>query len=490
MKDRDKYVEIAQEVEDAVEGEKAVKAKTTRYLPKLTGMYDAEDGDDLYNSFIGWAKWFPATGRTFDAYQGSLFRKQPINNLKGLNKDFITDFTDIGDTLEAGAREISGNLMKHGMGMVLVDYPSIDTTTLTLAQANNLGIKPYAIIYNIFQIADWVYDNTFGRKILRSVTLEEQHEVTEPQYIQYVRKEAVEEDSITIRRKVYLDDNMIYKQDIYLRLKKSNNEYEYSLVDTKTPTINGEPLNFLPVVPFNETGLVFKYQYPMLFDISSVNYVDYRNDALLRNIYFLVGRPMPWVVGLKPEESNSTGLQYGSSRILELENGGQCGMLGGDATSASALYNESVRLKQEMSTIGSRSLAADPNGVEAARTAEIHRMGETGCLSTIAKITSSVIRRSLWYMFKWMNEEINEENIQYEIQTDFVPNTIESATMAVLFEQYMLGKIPLEVLFYNLRKSDLLPDSMTKESFEANLVKKEPMEEVKEDTSVVEVLNS
>jgi len=484
----DKYTTISRQIDDCTEGEWAVKAKGQTYLPSLSGMQEAQDGNTLYDVFLSWAKFFPATGRTLDAFIGSLFRKTPQNNLEAINTDLVSNFTDDGNTAEGCARDLSSKLMRNGLAALLVDFPAVEGTEgLTVRDVEDMNIKPYVTTYDIYAIKDWHYSKRYGRKILTKVTLQEHYELIDVPYT-LPKTVKIVDNTVTLLRELTLD-KIGYKQTILVMVEKNKeNEEEFVVLDSFYPLRNGVPLKFIPIVPVSNHGLVFEYDYPLLYDLSRVNFCDYRTDALYRNSLFYIGRPTPCVAGLKPFEDEDKAfntLTLGPSTFLEFEQGGNAWMLGGDPNSCKALQEELTRLKQEMSVIGSRSLAADPNGVESARTATIHRIGEIGTLNSVAAVVSSAMRRTLYYILYWRDTNVTyfEEDIEYTIMTDFIPEDVNPALLSSLFEQYLRGNIPLEVLFYNLRKTEVIPDTMTIDSFKAGLPKKEvvqPMVEIQE----------
>lgn len=468
----DKYTTIARQIDDCIDGEYAVKSKGKAYLPMLSGM-NSIDGEELYSIYIEQAKFFPATGKTQDAFLGTLFRKTPQHNLEESNTDLLTSFTDDGDTAEGCARTITNKLIKNGLCAMLVDFPVVDTTDpLTLRDVEDMQIKPYAVIYDIYQIKEWKYIKRFGRKILKSVMLEEQYEVEDFPYT--LPPKAIVVDGIVSLFRELTTDEEGYKQNIYILMKDESNKDSYVKITEIFPFNNGSRLKYIPIVAISNHGLTFEYDYPLLYDLTRVNFCDYRTDALYRNSLYYIGRPTLCVSALKPfEEENGkeTVISLGSSTFLEFEQGGNAWMLSGDANSCSALREELTRLKAEMATLGSRTLSGDPKGVESATTAIVHRIGEIGTLSTVAAVVSMAMRRAIFYMLQWKDPGIvlYEEDIEYKIQKDFIPMDKDTNLMNSLFQQYLQGNLPLEVLFYNLSKTEIIPETMTLDTYKEGI---------------------
>ncbi len=69
----DRMLPIWTRCRDASAGEDAIKAKEEIYLPRPNGQKRSE-----YLKYVMRAQYFNATGRTLEAYEGLIFRKDPI----------------------------------------------------------------------------------------------------------------------------------------------------------------------------------------------------------------------------------------------------------------------------------------------------------------------------------------------------------------------------------------------------------------------------
>ena len=78
-------------VNDCVNGERKVKSKKQRYLPKPNAGDKSQENDDRYTSYMARAQFVNFTARTKRALVGSVFRKRPIvelpNALEYLRED-------------------------------------------------------------------------------------------------------------------------------------------------------------------------------------------------------------------------------------------------------------------------------------------------------------------------------------------------------------------------------------------------------------------
>jgi len=140
-----KYMPIMQRALDAYDGEDAIKAKREMYLPRLLGMNIGENMKK-YEIYLSNAIYYPATGRTIDAYTGMLFRKKPVLH-ETKNYD-ISKITYDGQHIDQIAYSCAKNIMLNTRCAILVDYPDVDTEGMSKADVERSELKPYFIFYD------------------------------------------------------------------------------------------------------------------------------------------------------------------------------------------------------------------------------------------------------------------------------------------------------------------------------------------------------
>jgi len=458
-----KFKPVWTRCDDAVDGQDAIKDKTTEYLPMLPGMLLAPDGNQLYTIYIENALWYPATGRTLSAYLGTMFRKPSTIEMPEQMQEAEEAFTPEGQPIDGFAVELARDVVKGYRPGVLVDYPDIDTDGMTQAQAEAAGARPYSILYPASSIVNWGQRLIEGHVVTVFVVLEEMMALPKAQE-KYSAKYLSVNGYAKIRRVLELvntEEGQAYRQKLYALEESSNSQgQEWRLVDTKTPTMNGAPLDRIPFIPVTTAGLVWDMKYPLINDLAVLNIADYRNEALYRDALLFNGRPTPCVSGLILD-ANQKSVALGSSNVLQFEEGGQWGTLGGGADAA-GLKDSGNDLKQQMALVGSRALAEDPRGVEAAETAAIHRQGEDGILSSVANTVSDAITRALQIMAEWWSPPVGGD-VSYQINTDFLPGQIDAARMTAAWTMYQGGQLSFDAFFSYLQRGEVYPAGWTKE---------------------------
>jgi len=493
-RDYNKYMGTYVKDYDCYQGQEEVKRKGTAYLPKLPAMaLDKKVGSLLYDNFLSNALWFPATSTTVRGYLGLLFRKNPIVKLPEELDSLKDSFTDNATSLNQAATELARELIIRYRPAVLIDFPVVNDE-LTLEQINALKLKPYTIIYSADSIINWHEKIVSGVKKLDMVDLQEYHdtlEYSDNEIIRAMDSLEIIDGQYVIKRRLLLeiiDNQGQYYQELYIKRKKEKlkkDEVEWVLLSRKIPLMNGKPLDFIPFVKCSQDNS-WNLNYSIINDLVNLNLADYRNEALYRDNLTLLARPTVVVAGriIPDGKEDDSYIALGSSSFIDLEIGGSAELLGGDATQASALVISGENLKRQMSVIGLRSLMADGNGVEAAKTAQIHRSGESSTLSSIALAISDCLTKVLKIMVMWSGE--NNEDVSYEVQTDFIPETIDAELLKNLWAMYASGSLPLSQFLKRLQKGEIIDSTMTVDEFKEEIAESKPEEPMPIETLPVE----
>jgi len=159
---------------DVIKGQAHIKSKTTDYLPKLSGHEEEE-----YAKYLLQALFYNATKRTFKALKGLIFRKKPVIKADPL-QDLVDDCTMSGLSLEDYADLMTAEELKASRFGVLVEYPNTDNSTLSQAESEANGNRPFFASYFAEDILD-VRTKRIGNQVMISlVRLMETVQVQDP----------------------------------------------------------------------------------------------------------------------------------------------------------------------------------------------------------------------------------------------------------------------------------------------------------------------
>ena len=141
-------------IRDVVAGEDAVKHKTVRYLPQLSGQTST-----AYDGYISRAMFYNATGKTVEGLVGAVLQKPP-HVMWPHDDAIIKDVTGDGMPLNTFAREVLDQVVTLGRYGVLTDAP-----------VN--GGDPYLSGYPAENIINWRTASIDGELRLTLVVLKE-----------------------------------------------------------------------------------------------------------------------------------------------------------------------------------------------------------------------------------------------------------------------------------------------------------------------------
>ena len=169
--DYDKYKDIWKKMRDVIAGEEAVKEGGRTYLPPL----NVDEDDDTYNIYLSNASFYNATGLTFEAFMGMIFRK-PIeigeDTDAALENPLFQNVDLEGTGADLFARDITEEVGTVGRVGILYDFPTApvdedgELMELSIAQAEQVGLRPYLKMYTAENIVNWKYKTINGVQIL------------------------------------------------------------------------------------------------------------------------------------------------------------------------------------------------------------------------------------------------------------------------------------------------------------------------------------
>lgn len=126
------------QMRDCLEGEKAIKAAGTEYLPKLGGQKIR-----AYEAYKERAMFYGATGRTSQGLLGAVFRKDPEWKLPTRLESLLSNVDLAGTTANNFARRLVEDILGTGRAGVLTDLPALGES------------RPYLAFYSTESITNW-----------------------------------------------------------------------------------------------------------------------------------------------------------------------------------------------------------------------------------------------------------------------------------------------------------------------------------------------
>lgn len=438
------YLSVWQKCRDAAAGQRAIKNGGEKYLRRLT-----EQTQDEYESYKDRASYFNATGRTVDAMEGMVFRKDTAYKAPQSINDWLEDINLSGETLEDLARLAVRENLVVGRGAFLVDMPVNNGQAITIADKLNQSIRPYIVLYKAESILNWKCSRVNNLYQITDVWLDETTQNDDG------------EDEPQIRH-LSLQDGY-YGQYIY-RSEKSGSDWQ--LVEVILPTRNGERIDIIPFFPFGSVSPKIDVQDPPIESLADVNIAHYKNSADIEHGSHIAGLPTPYITGLtgtfdengKPTKDDS--IKLGTTTILNLPQDATAGFLQCGNEGFATIEKLMDRKEQQMAALGARMLAPEKRQAEASETHSIKRSAENSVLATVARVVERQLEKALIFAVEW--ENISGE-VSIELNTDYVPVSFTAQDLTAWTAAMQSGAISGETYFDILKYSENLPDSLTYE---------------------------
>ena len=445
---------------DCYAGEEVIKSKTTQYLPKLGHHYDPKTGDQEYEVYLNYAKFFGATYRTVTALTGLVCRKDIYVEGKNTEK-YIHDFTiDNRSITTAAESAVNETLLKYRMG-ILVSYPDIDTSNMTKQEFIDKGIHAYAALYKTEDIINWKLEKVNGRMVPTLIVLKEA--IADP-----FPTDKFDTDTITQYSVLELE-NGVYKHSVYLddlayqttELTRTTYGYLYKEI---YPEINGKTLDYIPFFPITPKGISWDIEDSPMAPIVDLNIGHYRNSATYEQALVKTASPTTVLRGFQGDRDKKI-ILGGSQAILVSADGG-ADYLEYQGTGISEIRQAMDIKQKQMAVLGAGILSNEKTSNVSAESESIQQSGEQAVLASIAKSASDAFTQALRLMVSWDDYEgdLSEEDlakISVRLNTDFSPNSLTANDINALIVAWQKMALSDKELFEIFKKGEIIPAEMT-----------------------------
>lgn len=406
-------------VRDFAKGERAVKAKTTEYLPATKGMLldgmgstannKSKLGQEVYDAYLLRAVFPEYMRDALEIFMGMLHNKSPVIELpKGM--DYLRDAaTEIGEPLELLLQRINLEQLTTGRLGLLLDMPKIP---------DPIRPNPFIALYVAEAIRNWddgIHESA-SRAQVNMVILDESgfRRGNEFQWIQHKRFRLLE-----LQPANGDTGPLVYKAGVFAN---DSNAPMYSADAMFTPAIRGKTLNEIPFVFVNASDITPEPTDPPLVALARMCGAIYRSEADYRQNLFMQGQDTLVIIGSRaqpiqvgegmPEEP----LRTGAGSRIDLDQGGDAKYIG---VNSQGLTEQRYALENDRKRGESRSgqLIDASKGQKESGTALRTRVGaQTATLNQIAKTGGLALEMILKKCATWMGLDPNEVKVQPNLE--------------------------------------------------------------------------
>ena len=396
-------------VNDAYEGQEAIKRKGQDYLPAPSSYLQdsAKNGQVLsakgtvqYERYINRAEYPAHFKGTIKRFLGVLNKRKPeFLNIPDQVQPLVDDMTGKGEPAYLFIRRVQELQLWKGHGGAFLDLPSGETT----------GARPFVTLFQPEQIINWS---------------PEPESENDPDFVvlKYPRHR--------------LNGFQHVVQDSYIVLEERDREYhfgefdqEYSRDETFTPLLNNRPLEGeLPFVFFNAMNTDRNIEPPPLTNIADLAIKQYQNSADYEHCYHQQGQGTLFVRGKLMQQGSGKNAKAGKVRTgagnwIHGDHESDAKFLNANAQNIAEMRNAIERLENKAQVEGAQLLSQTPSSVgESGSALKIRYDAETITLNNVAITSATVLEAILKIYARWLRlpEEVVEA-IEVKPFTDFLP---------------------------------------------------------------------
>lgn len=420
-------------VRDLWNGYRALRAKSTTYLPQHPG----EEAYD-YRIRLNRPAFFNAFARSVRGLTGFAFRKDPVlgENVPPIIAEHWKDIDRVGTDGAVFLKQAFQDVLIAGHGCILVDAPPAPEG-LTLAQERELELRPFWVYIRPDDIVSFraTVDNGVTRleQIVFRETIEEQtgEFLTEPKTRYRIYRRVIDPES-----------GPIITWELQEKVDKVWATVEKGIVRN---------VDTIPVAPVyaNRTGLWTST--PPLIDLAYANLLHYQTSSDLLHAQHIACVPILFGRGIKTEELT---VGPNSAVIVEETEGAELKWV---ETSGNAIGQTRELLKDiegQLAVLGLEMLRREARIQETAEAKRLDRSEQDSQLASCVRSLRDAVETALKFHAQMLQLPTGGSIV---VNTDFQARTLDAA----MLEQYRLavteGRISLDTLWSIMEEYGALP---------------------------------
>jgi hypothetical protein len=426
-------LDIYETIEDCIAGEKQVKSKETKYLPKPNAADPSRENTQRYADYLQRAVFYNVVGPTLDGLLGQIFKKGPEAEIPTELSILFEDVDGSGVGLNQFAKTCCAAVLDGGRCGVLVDYPQTEGA-VSKADLEGGNIRPVMRAYKSKDIINWRKESFGAKQKFTLLVLKEQ--------VENLKADGFEIEYVDQWRVLRLIDG-VYTQEIY----RQSENMSVSTGITVVTGFDGQPLDEIQFEIIGVRNNDIMPVKPPIYDIAILNIAHYRNSADYEESSFICGQPTPFFSGLSEEWVTNVlkgQVQLGSRAAVPLPLNGQAGII--QATANMVPFEAMGHKEKQMVALGAK-LVQDRQVQRSATEAGMEASSEASVLTSIAQNVSIVIQDALKRACVFLGIEPGE--ITYKLNTEFDTTAMDAQSRAQLIKEWQSGAIS----FKEMRKS-------------------------------------
>ncbi|WP_193090546.1 DUF4055 domain-containing protein [Advenella sp. FME57] len=412
-------------MDDALDGESAIKKCGTTYLPKPAGMAEAEKLDSgnvrLYNNYRDRAQYEHWVKDGVRAMMGLVSRLTPEIVLPAGMEDMRDNATDDG----FGLVDLFQRIVRQSIGYGRVPI---------VVNVDDLG-RPFVSIYKARSGTNWKEGNQGGRRDLElAVLLEARPKDPGDKY---------SHETVTVYRVFEMVDGKCVTRVLDEKDQVIEEERTLSVADS-----NRKFLSYVPVIFHGSTNNSADVDEVPLLSMARATLKSYQLSADYYTALHYTSHPQPWVSGL---DENTELKMTGPSAAWDLGREGHCGYLEFQGAGIAAVRSAMQDQKNVALEAGARVM--DVSGVESGEARQTRQNDQHATLHSIVKSAAAAIEQALRFAAEWTGRD--PKKVQFVVKPDFNIPDLDPQVLGQLQQAVLAGGISWDTYWQYLTTGKL-----------------------------------
>lgn len=411
---------------DAFAGQSAVQARGADYVPRL----DSQTSEQ-YVSYLSRGLYFNAMARTVNGLLGACFRRSPQISA-GAADEYLADATLTDVSFGQLAKTVMSEVLTVGRCGLLCDFSTEES-------------RPYLSPYTAENIINWRLERLGGRSVTTMVVLAEAGHVSDA------------EDMYTLEtqeriRVLSLDDGR-YTVRLYVAVKTPTGRRDrYVLVDEVVPTIQGQPLDYIPMVVVNANSVGVVVERPPLMDVVNANLYHWRLSCDYAHGLHYTGLPTAIAAGF-PKSNDGYTIGPGTAWWSEASDA-KAYYLEFSGQGLGEMREAMSEAEAKMAALGGRLLEKQKHAAEAAAAIRLRTAGDQATLAGIVETLDRGLTQAVGLLNAWVGASTDDVDVR--LNKDFFGETMTADEAVKLMQIVQGGYMSIENLMFLYDRGELL----------------------------------
>jgi len=402
-------------MDDALAGEAAIKKRSTKYLPKPSGMVEAEKQDPVGNTYLydnyaaraQYEHWVKDSQRSM---MGLVSRLTPEVKLPSGMEDLVENVTDDGFGLTDLFLRVVRQSMGHGRVPLLVNVDDDG--------------RPYVSIYQATSATNWAEGIQGGRRdlilsVFRETRKKDLNDIYSHEMVTVYRVFEIN-DGVCITRVLDEKDQVIEEERSLLTAHSGRGALKYIPVIYCGPTNNSVDVDEIPLLSMGRAALK-----------------SYQLSADYFTALHQTSHPQPWVSGMDEDTDLSV---TGPSAAWDLGKNGQCGYLEFQGAGIEAVRTAMTDQKNAALEAGAKVM--DMSGVESGEARQSRQNDQHATLHSIVKTAAAAVEQALRFAAEWTGRD--PKGVTFAVKPEFNIPDIDPQVLGQLQQAVLAGGISWE----------------------------------------------